>query len=541
MEGIVEFSRDQELCVTLPPDTKFPGGKTEGYTLKYLWTNTTFERMKEATEDLQNESQVNYDLRGWILDPPEIKNNLNRTDQKALDLLRGSSRKIGGLNRYQLQAIYRALEPEPLTLIQGPPGTGKTITLTAIIYLLLKTIPKDKKILVCAPSNIAVDNLAEELNNLGIQVLRMYSRTREMSGEIRESLTKISLHEMIIEGKSTDAVSLKSLTRQKQAQVWLSKNQQREFKRLREKRESGFIKPAQVVCCTCITAGDPRLDNSIYEYVVVDEAAQALESETLIPLKYKAKKLILAGDHKQLGPLVKSKQVKEANFGQSLFERLAQRVEPTVLLEQYRMHPLIAVFPSQKFYNNLLETAPGKDSIAHPLFPWPNDKPAFFYDVVGREEEPPYKESYFNRLEASFIAKLIYRLTCSGIKPGQIAIITPYSAQKEFFNELFAKILKDQMLQKIEVASIDGFQGREKDYIIISCVRSNQEIGIGFLNDERRLNVAITRAKLGMVIVGNAQVLAQDPLWKELLKYYQSRELLVCGDLSKLKQSDVRL
>ena len=266
----------------------------------------------------------------------------------------------------------------------------------------------------------------------------------------------------------------------------------------------------------------------------------------MVPVVLGARQLILVGDHCQLGPVVMCKKAAKAGLSQSLFERLVVLgIRPIRLQVQYRMHPALSAFPSNTFYDGSLQngvtaaerTMPGLD------FPWPEpDKPMFFYASLGQEEISSSGTSYLNRTEASMVEKIATKFIKAGIKPDQIGIITPYEGQRAYLVQYmqYSGSLHQKIYQEIEVASVDAFQGREKDIIILSCVRANEHQGIGFLNDPRRLNVALTRAKYGTIVVGNPKVLSKQLLWNQLLTYYKEQKVLVEGPLNNLKESMIQ-
>jgi len=209
------------------------------------------------------------------------------------------------------------------------------------------------------------------------------------------------------------------------------------------------------------------------------------------------------------------------------------------------MHPCLSEFPSNTFYEGTLQNGvtiterwyKGID------FPWPvYNKPMFFYNTIGQEEISSSGTSYLNRTEATNCEKIVTHFLKSGVNPAQIGVITPYEGQRAYIVNYMQRTgsLRPQLYKEIEVASVDSFQGREKDFIILSCVRSNEHQGIGFLNDPRRLNVALTRARYGLVVLGNAKVLSKQPLWNNFLVHYKDNECLVEGPLNNLKQSMVQ-
>ena len=235
----------------------------------------------------------------------------------------------------------------------------------------------------------------------------------------------------------------------------------------------------------------------------------------MIPLVLGCKQAVLVGDHQQLGPVIMNKKAARAGLTQSLFERLVLIGNRPIRLQvQYRMHPCLSEFASNMFYEGTLQngvTAPERLR-KNVDFPWPvPDTPMFFYQNLGQEEISSSGTSFLNRTEASNVEKIVTKFFKSGVVPSQIGVITPYEGQRSYIVNYmqFNGSLKKDLYKEIEVASVDAFQGREKDYIILSCVRSNEHQGIGFLNDPRRLNVALTRAKYGVVILGNPKVLSK--------------------------------
>jgi len=262
----------------------------------------------------------------------------------------------------------------------------------------------------------------------------------------------------------------------------------------------------------------------------------------MVPAVMGAKQLILVGDHCQLGPVVMCKKAATGGLSQSLFERLVVLgIRPFRLEVQYRMHPVLSKFPSNFFYEGALQNGvSAEDRILPVEFPWPQpDKPNMFYVSNGQEEIAGSGTSFLNRTEAASVEKIVTKFLKSGIKPEQIGVVTPYEGQRSFLVQYmaFQGSLHAKMYQEIEVASVDAFQGREKDMIIISCVRSNEHQGIGFLSDPRRLNVALTRAKYACIVVGNPKVLSRHPLWNHLLHHYKENGCLVEGPLTNMKQS----
>lgn len=442
------------------------------------------------------------------------------------------------LNKSQTFAVKQSIS-RSLTLIQGPPGTGKTVTSAAIIYNFAKA--NLGPVLVCAPSNIAVDQLTEKVHQTGLKVVRLCAKSREA---ISSPVSFLSLHNQILnmEGHS----EFKKLQQLKEETGELSSSDEKRYRMLKKACERELLEAADVICCTCVGAGDPRLSRFKFHSILIDESMQATEPECMVPVVLGARQLVLVGDHCQLGPCVMCKKAARAGLARSLFERLVLLgIRPIRLEVQYRMHPALSEFPSNLFYEGSLQNGVFADTrtLKGIDFPWPvHDKPMFFYCCQGQEEIAGSGTSYLNRTEASYVEKVITKFLKSGIKPDQLGIITPYEGQRAFLVQYMqhSGSFHSKIYQEIEVASVDAFQGREKDIIIFSCVRSNEHQGIGFLNDPRRLNVALTRAKFGIIIVGNPKVLSKQPIWNYLLTFYRESKALVEGPLNNLKESLVQ-
>nr|GMD79463.1 regulator of nonsense transcripts 1 homolog [Ipomoea batatas] len=444
------------------------------------------------------------------------------------------------LNASQVFAVKSVLQ-KPISLIQGPPGTGKTVTSAAIVYHMAKQ--GQGQVLVCAPSNVAVDQLAEKISATGLKVVRLCAKSREAVSSPVEHLT---LHYQVRHLDTSEKSELHKLQQLKDEQGELSSSDEKKYKALKRATEREITQSADVICCTCVGAGDPRLANFRFRQVLIDESTQATEPECLIPLVLGTKQVVLVGDHCQLGPVIMCKKAARAGLAQSLFERLVLLgVKPIRLQVQYRMHPALSEFPSNNFYEGTLQNGVtiNERQSSGIDFPWPvPNRPMFFYVQMGQEEISASGTSYLNRTEAANVEKIVTTFLKSGVVPAQIGVITPYEGQRAYIVNYMSRngALRQQLYKEIEVASVDSFQGREKDYIILSCVRSNEHQGIGFLNDPRRLNVALTRARYGIVILGNPKVLSKQSLWNGLLTHFKEHECLVEGPLNNLKQSMVQ-
>lgn len=516
----------------IPPPTHL----TTGFTAELVWKGISYDRMQNALKvfALKKKSVSGYiyhKLLGHEVEPVEFDIDMPR---------KFSHPNLTELNASQTNAVRSVLQ-RPLSLIQGPPGTGKTVTSATIIYHLSKL--NKEKILVCAPSNVAVDHLAAKLHQLGLKVVRLTAKSRE---DVESSVSSLALHNLV---NNTAKGELKKLLKLKNRVGDVSDSESKSLMRAIRAAEINILAKCDVVCCTCVGAGDRRLLTMKFRSVLIDESTQASEPELLIPIVKGAKQVILVGDHQQLGPVILDKKAGDAGLKQSLFERLVVLGHVPIRLEvQYRMNPCLSEFPSNMFYEGSLQNGVTGEQrwIQDSTFPWPVvENPMMFWANYGREEISGSGNSFLNRVEAMNVEKLITKLFKDGVKSEQIGVITPYEGQRAYIvqymsmNSTLAD-MKEEYL-KVEVTSVDAFQGREKDFIILSCVRANEGQIIGFLSDPRRLNVAITRAKYGLTILGNPRALCRNKLWNHLLIHFREKGCLVDGPLDNLQLSMVQL
>ncbi|KAF5225373.1 regulator of nonsense transcripts 1 [Trypanosoma cruzi] len=463
-----------------------------------------------------------------------------RFSEVDINLPRG---RLSNLNSSQDTAVRTALR-NPLTLIQGPPGTGKTSTSVAIVLEVNRRIRS--QILVCAPSNVAVDQLAERISAAGLKTVRLHAHYREL---VPSSVKHLGLDSQVEEfiASSSGNRRLRQLLELKLAGEVLDEQEQKIYNDSVRDIEEALLGGADVICCTCIGAADRRLGKMRFQYVLIDEATQGTEPETLVPLVRGAKQVFLVGDHCQLRPLVFSLPAERAGLRRSLFERLLMTGHRAVRLDvQYRMHPALSLFPSDQFYEGTLQNGLTEEQRdASRVFPWPDPtRPIFFYNTTGSEELSANGSSYLNRAEAALTERIITKLIRDGkVKPDDIGVITPYGGQCRYVMNYLVRCgpLPRTAYERVEVSSVDAFQGREKEFIILSCVRSNHRQGIGFVVDWRRLNVSITRAKRGLIIMGNVQLLSRYPAWHALLAHLMELSLVVDGPIEKLVPSKVVL
>ncbi len=475
------------------------------------------------------------------------------------------------LNIYQKEAIQNALKNE-LFLIHGPFGTGKT---TVLVYLILELIKKGKKILVTADSNAAVDNIVEKLSKYTQNFVRIGNPSKIMEKsdilkysleevikkeelfrkikELKEKLDKLEkkrnkylkptpslrrglTNEQIFKyafiGKSARGVSVEKI---RSMANWLRID--KEYKLIKEeynlylnKLIEKVLEEKQVILTTNSSSALEILENKVFDYLIHDEASQSTEPSSLVPL-IKAKKAIFAGDHKQLPPTVLSN---DDNLKYSLFERLMDLKKPNYQLRiQYRMNETLMEFPNNLFYNNTLIADKSvkniklsdllseniKENVEDNIFL--NDTPLIFVDVDSKEKISISK-SKFNINELKAVKDCLKNFE-NVLNLNLVGLITPYKEQYS----LFKKELKEFIEKGLEVNTVDGFQGREKEVILLSLVRANEKGEIGFLKDYRRLNVAITRAKRKLIVFGNSETLENDNIYKKWLKFIKKKGKII--------------
>lgn len=445
------------------------------------------------------------------------------------------------LNESQQAAVEKILSANELAIVHGPPGTGKTTTLVQAIKALLQH--ERQKTLVVAPSNAAVDLLSEKLFEEGLNVVRVGNPARVNERQMELTLdSKIAAHSSAKEIKRLrkQAAEYRDLAQKYKRNFGAAEREQRKalFAEARniskevEKTEQYIVEDilakADVITATLVGANHYTVKNLRYRTVVIDEAGQALEPACWIPV-LKAKKLVMAGDHQQLPPTIKSDATGKALSVTLLEKVVALHPEAVVLLEeQYRMNEIIAGFSSQEFYGGKLRAAP---SVAQwKLFE--ADHPLHFIDTAGCGYEEAHEgTSISNPEEAHFLLNQVRRYAeelkvhYSLAAFPSIAVISPYRHQVEL---LKTGVQADSLLQEIShalsVNTIDSFQGQERDAVFISMTRSNADATIGFLSDIRRMNVAMTRARKKLVVVGDSATLSQFPFYADFVQYAQEHE-----------------
>ena len=442
---------------------------------------------------------------------------------------------VEGLNDSQNEALSKILSAKDVALIHGPPGTGKTTTLVEAIF---QTLKKETQVLVCAQSNAAVDLLTEKLSDRGLGVLRLGHPAR-----VTEKLLHMTLDARIAEHESYREI--KKLRKQAEEYRRMAQKYKRNFgKAERDQRKRLFreahavlnqadmlehyitadlMTKSQVITCTLTGAQHYLIRGMMFSTLFIDEAAQALEPACWIPIT-KAERVVMAGDHCQLPPTIKSFEAAQQGLEETLFQKIAARARADVMLTtQYRMNETIMRFSSREFYNNELTAhASNKDRMLTP------DEPAVtFIDTAGcgyGEYTDKESKSTGNRDEALLVLAAMEEIrNALGeelMARNTVGVITPYKAQVNILRELFEESEWAKWLgHSVAVNTVDAFQGQERDIIIISLVRSNERAEIGFLKDTRRMNVAMTRARKKLVVIGDSATVGNFPFYSRFLDY----------------------
>ena len=408
----------------------------------------------------------------------------------------------------QAAAIAGALT-NPVHLIVGPPGTGKTTTTVHVVWAFVRQ--RRGPVLVCAPSNAAANHIARRLHSVKLNVVRVYATSREAVD------SQDMPREVLLESHLEEGSNLTKYRAMLQQLGELTDVDRRAcYKELRRAARPALMK-ADVVVCTCSNTYGSTLAGVRFDSVVIDEAGQAVEPEALMPITRGAQRVTLIGDTKQLGPVVKSRRASHGGLGLSLFARLADcGTSSTFLNVQFRMHPSIAAYPSQRFYDGrLLSDDSTHNNIRVDVdFPWPDPMlPVFFWHVrhsAGEGRGGRDGTSIFNTCEAEAVTACVCALIAGGATHDEIGVISMYDAQRS----LITSQLRPTAGRSVKVANVDAFQGQERPFVILTLTRSNDRKILGFTKDPLRVNVALTRAQSGLIIVGDAlTVAAGSDIW----------------------------
>ncbi|RDD36858.1 DNA-binding protein SMUBP-2 [Trichoplax sp. H2] len=536
------------------------------YDIIKLCNDVTYNRQKRAIKELDNYrdgiasplidiiyGNAPVDGRTKKLSQPQhysdntsIDKSLNNNDNNEARICDDDSSYWfnKSLNENQKQAVQFAVSQSHLAIIHGPPGTGKT---TVVLEVILQLVLKWKlKVLACAPSNIAVDNMVEKLSILN-KGLRKDNKVKFIRlGHPARLLNHLQSHSLDAVLSSADSADIikdvrndidkaissfhkaKSDRRQIRHEIKLLR---KELKKREQKATTETLTNSDVILATLTGASDEGplqyLSDNHVDVVIIDEAAQAIEASCWIAL-LRSSKCILAGDHLQLPPTILSDKAADKGLAVTLMERLVNRFDEKcvkMLKTQYRMNSKIMQWSSNEFYQNKLVAA---SNVANQLLrdlPNVSDDentriPIVLIDTAGcdyheMENTEPDQPSRGNEYEVNLVVIHVEKLINAGVKPSDIGIITPYNMQVELLRLKLAKVSLN-----IEIKSVDGFQGREKEAIIISLVRSNEKGDVGFLSEYRRINVAVTRARCHLAVIGDSETVSKDKHMETLIQYF---------------------
>lgn len=530
IEGVVNFVSGNKIKITLKTD-ELPDWTRQGKLgINLLFDNYSYDEMQDALKRAVLMVKANDPIR------QQLMNVLTGTRPASFKPAEHAC-EIPVLNEKQQEAVGKILSANELAIVHGPPGTGKTTTIVQAIKALIKR--DNQQILVVAPSNTAVDLLTEKLAEEELDVLRIGNPAR-----VSEKMIKLTLDRKLAD--HADNKSIKKLKKQAAEFKQMAHKYKRNFGRAeQEQRKALFneahkimkeadlmeqhitdqlISAAQVITATLVGANHYTIRNLDFTTVVIDEAGQALEPACWIPA-LKAQRLILAGDHLQLSPTIKSAEAARKGLSKTLLEKLAELHPQAVVLleEQYRMHEDIMAYSSKVFYANLLKAhhTVGKKTL------FPGDQPILFIDTAGCGfDEKAEGTSVVNPEEAAFLIRHLseyieelkahYDLD----KFPVIGVIAPYQEQVKVLREMLQSSgIAENYLKKISINTVDSFQGQERDVIYLSLTRSNAEQTIGFLSDIRRMNVAMTRAKMKLVAIGDSATLSRLPFYSDFVSF----------------------
>jgi len=529
--GVINYVRDNQMIITLNADD-LPDWIDDGLLgVDVMFDEMSYREMELAMKKvIKAEDSRLAELRDILL------------GQKPTSVQEGSLDHVPSLlNKSQQEALKHIAMCKDVGIIHGPPGTGKTTTL---VEAIASTVKKESQVLVCTPSNASIDLLVEKLSNHGLSVVRIGHPARVTEQTLSKTLdAQIANHPNYKELR---------MMRKKMEQL---RNQASKFKRnfgYKEKEERRFLRQeanamkadadvlefyiindilqkSDVITSTLVGASHPTLRGKKYKTVFIDEAAQALEPATWIPI-CRAERVVFAGDHFQLPPTIKSREAAVNGLAETLFEKCIKRhpESASMLQVQYRMHEDIMFFSSKYFYNGELIA---HDTVKHHQLP--DQFPVTFIDTAGcgyNEIQDPETLSRYNEAEAGLLINQIEKLVEQiGLEEWlsngyTLGIITPYSAQVAILLKLAeaSHILHD-VASLTTINTVDAFQGQERDVIAISFVRSNDASEIGFLSDIRRTNVAITRARKKVIMIGDSATLGSNPFYNELIAYVQNK------------------
>ncbi|MBA4301936.1 MAG: IGHMBP2 family helicase [Cyclobacterium sp.] len=534
VNGVVNQVKKDSMVVTLQADEIPDWMQDSRLGVDLLFDEASYREMESALKKvIKGENIRLVELRDIALG--EMKPRVKEMSEFDLP----------GLNFSQNLACHKIAAAQDFAIVHGPPGTGKTTTLIAAIR---QAVEMRLSILVTAPSNAAVDLLVEKLVDSGVSTLRLGHPARVEEKILNQTLdAKIAFHESFRDLKKLrkETESCLKIAKQYRRNFGPEERAQRklmyrEISRIREAAShledyirSDIFQRTQVFACTLVGASSSNLRGMLFDVVFIDEAAQGLEAATWIPI-LKAKKVVFAGDHCQLPPTIKSYEAAKAGLSVTLFEKIIHRqpITATMLEVQYRMPAAIMGFSNEWFYKGKLQAA--ENTLSHALG---EDEPVLeWIDTAGSgytDQQEAESLSTFNPDEARFACTYLNdtmkRIGFAKFRQENwtIGLIAPYSAQVRMIRHLIFETFEYPNLKAfadwITIDTVDGFQGQERDLMLISLTRSNEKGEIGFLSDERRMNVALTRAKRKLILIGDSSTLANHPFFDSLLGYFEEK------------------
>lgn len=512
----VSYAEQDRMVVALPDSGRIVDlQRQDALGVQLFFDETSYRLMFEALD------RVIRARSGRLADLRDIFYTKAPASRYTFDAMR-----FPWLNASQEKAVNEVLWAKDVAVVHGPPGTGKTTTLVEAIF---ETLRRESQVLVCAQSNMAVDWISEKLVDRGINVLRIGNPTRVNDKMLSFTYERrFEAHPDYPQLWSIRKAIRELRQQRKHADSWHQKMDRLKSRatELELRIRSSLFGEARVIASTLTGAANRVLEGEKYSTLFIDEAAQALEAACWIAIR-KAGRVILAGDHCQLPPTVKSIMALKGGLGKTLMERIVENKPETVTLlkMQYRMNEQIMKFSSEWFYHGMVESAP---TVSHRGI-LDYDTPMMWIDTAecdGKEEFVGENFGRINRAEAELTLQTLQqylekigkqRILDESIDVG---IISPYRAQVQLLRkELRKREFFRPYRHLLTVNTVDGFQGQERDIILISLVRSNDGGDIGFLRDLRRMNVAITRARMKLIILGSSETMTSHPFYKKLYEY----------------------
>lgn len=512
----VSYAEQDRMVVALPDSGRIVDlQRQDALGVQLFFDDTSYRLMFEALD------RVIRARSGRLADLRDIFYTKAPASRYTFDAMR-----FPWLNASQEKAVNEVLWAKDVAVVHGPPGTGKTTTLVEAIF---ETLRRESQVLVCAQSNMAVDWISEKLVDRGINVLRIGNPTRVNDKMLSFTYERrFEAHPDYPQLWSIRKAIRELRQQRKHADSWHQKMDRLKSRatELELRIRSSLFGEARVIASTLTGAANRVLEGEKYSTLIIDEAAQALEAACWIAIR-KAGRVILAGDHCQLPPTVKSIMALKGGLGKTLMERIVENKPETVTLlkMQYRMNEQIMKFSSEWFYHGMVESAP---TVSHRGI-LDYDTPMMWIDTAecdGKEEFVGENFGRINRAEAELTLQTLQqylekigkqRILEESIDVG---IISPYRAQVQLLRkELRKREFFRPYRHLLTVNTVDGFQGQERDIILISLVRSNDGGDIGFLRDLRRMNVAITRARMKLIILGSSETMTSHPFYKKLYEY----------------------